>query len=170
MQEPQGHKLDRPSAEVKPVPTTELQQKLTNLMQLIESSQDSIGLVESEIQLAADEIRDRVSHFPRIFVDRFHQQLSEATAVLDVELAIRHLNQDIEKADATYRSIPKLPLKLMTWWQTHPQSTPISLVIFSGFIVFILTVPSSFIGSQNHGISQSNWQSNATATRSRPIK
>jgi len=170
MPEPQGHKLDRTSAEVKPVPTAGLHQKLTELMVLIESSKDSIGLVETEIQNAADEIRDRVSHFPKVFVDRFHQQLSEATAVLDVELAVRHLNQDLEKADATYRSIPKLPLKLMTWWQTHPQSTPISLVIFSGLIVFILTVPSSFIGSQDHGINQSSFSSDATTVRPSPIK
>lgn len=164
------HKLNRPNDTSISASATEFEQKIVNLIQLIESSKDSIGLVETEIQNAADEIRDRVSHFPKVFVDRFHQQLSEATAVLDVELAIRHLNQDLEKADATYRSIPKLPLKLMTWWQTHPQSTPISLVIFSGLIVFILTVPSSFIGSQDHGINQSSFSSDATTVRPSPIK
>ena len=169
MQEPQGHKLNRPSTEVKPVPTTELQQKLTNLMQLIESSQDSIGLVESEIQNAADEIRDRVSHFPKVFVDRFHQQLSEATAVLDVELAIRHLNQDLEKADKTYRSIPKLPLMLINWWQAHPQSTPITISAIAVFITVILTVSGLFIGDQNVA-NQSNRQSNAAPTRPSEIQ
>ena len=169
MHEQQGHKIDRPSISVS-THATELKQKVNELMVIIESSQGSIDLVEDEIKLAADEIRDRVSHFPRVFVDRFHQQLSESTTVLDVELAIRHLNQDLERADATYRSIPKLPLKLMTWWQTHPQSTPIALVIFSGFIVFVLTVPSSFIGDQNHGISQSTRQSHATSACTRSIK
>ena len=167
MQEPQGHKLNRPSAEVKPVPATELQQKLTNLMQLIESSQDSIGLVESEIQLAADEIRDRVSHFPKVFVDRFHQKLSEAQAVSDVELAIRNLNQGIEKADETYRSIPRLPFMLINWWQFHPQSTPIAVIAIAAFITSVLTVSGLFIGDQNGSFIKNSGVSDNSPTRTR---
>jgi len=144
MQEPQGHKLNRAPVEVKP--STELKQKISELMVLIESSQDSIALVEDEIKLAADEIRDRVCHFPKVFVDRFHQQLSESTTVLDVELAVRHLNQDLEKADAIYKSIPNLPLMAINWWREHPNSNAISIAAIAALITLILTIPGSFAG------------------------
>jgi hypothetical protein len=145
-QKPQGRKLNRVASE-NLNSSVELKQKIGELMVLIESSQDSIDLVEDEIKLAADEICDRVSHFPKVFVERFHRHLLESRSISDVGLAVQQLNQDLEEVDSIYRSIPKLPMLVINWWRNHPQSSAMSIAAIAAFITLILIIPGSLTGT-----------------------